>query len=99
MAACPSAEPIARYRPVGGLSRVDCPMPDQVRDNRGYLETLGREQGDAFGGDKNGNFDHEPRPSRDFHPAFSAVSAAVVVRSFGSNNLLTLRRRSGDAGI
>jgi hypothetical protein len=74
-------------------------MPDGVRHYHGCLKAFEREQRDAFGGDEYGNFDLEPRPDCEFDPASRAMHAAVVQRSFDSNNSLTVPRRSGDAGI
>lgn len=99
MPACPSAEKIARYQRAGCLFPVDCLMPDEVHQYRGYLEAFARDQGDAFGGYECGNFDLEPRPAREFDPAPRAAHAALVRRSLDSNNPLTVRRRSGDVGI
>ena len=99
MPACPSAEQIARYQRDGCLFPIDCLTPDEVRHYRGCLEAFEREQGDAFGRDEYGNFDLEPRPACDFDPASRAAHAAVVERSFDSNKLLTVRRRSGNVGI
>ena len=93
MPACPPAEQIARYQ------RVGCLMPDEAPDYRDYREAFEREQGDAAGGDEHENFDLEPPPAREFDPASRAVHAAAVERFFESNNLLMVRRQSGDAGI
>ena len=99
MPAYPPTDHIARYQRVGCLFPVDCLMPDEVRHYRGYLEAFERERGDAFGRDEYGNFCLEPRPAYEFDPAARAVHAALVERSFDSNNLLTVGRRSGDVGI
>ena len=99
MPACPSAEQIARYQRDGCLFPIDRLTPDEVGHYRGCLEAFEREHGDAFGRDEYGNFDLEPRPACDFDPASRAVHAAVVERSFDSNKLLTVRRRSGNVGI
>jgi len=99
MPACPSAEQIARYQRVGCLFPVDCLVPDGIRHYRGYLEPFEREQGDVLRGDEYENVDLKPRPARECDPASCAVHAAVVERSCVPNNLLTVRRRSDDAGI
>ena len=100
MPACPFGEQIALYHQRdGGLFPIDRPTPDEVGHYRGCVEAFKREQGDAFGRDEYG-IDLEPRaPASDFDPASRAIHAAGVERSFGSSKLLTVWRRSGNAGI
>jgi hypothetical protein len=98
MHVCPSTEQFARYQRVRCLFPADSLTQEEVRHHRDYPEAFERENGHAFNRDEFGKFGLEPWPAREFDRTSRAAHAAVVMLSFDSDNLLTVRR-SGDAGI